>query len=289
MRITKKNAIVFLIFTILILLALFIFRPTQLLQEPNITPSQFLEGMPYIYLFNSSIVLIKPTSTFFIYFLGIQTIVLGLSFLKNRKYETHLWWGIAMVFWGVGALLAGTSYQGFGYQLKCSIGEYCLYTSWFELAYYYFTAVSMSCLGIAISKTVLPKKEQKFLITYSKVVLVVYVLLQLLGTIINNRFLLSYELFTIFFMPLYLIFFYYNIVKYRKQKDQLNKTLIITWLLFLVVNLSYYVYYYLGVGESLYLNYDIWFSANDVLHIALVAWMFYLQFVVKKEIPKEIA
>jgi len=285
MEINKRSSIIFVAVSILVLVVLFIFMPTVLLQVPNISPEAYLDSIPYMYLFNSNMILIVPSSTFFILVLGLQTVVLGLSFLKNKKYETHLWWGLAMVFWGIGALLAGTSYQGFGYQLKCSNYDLCLYTSWFELAYYYFTAVSMSCLGIAVAKTVLPKEKQTFLIMYSKIALILYIVLQILGVIINNRFLLSYELFTIFFMPLYLIFFFYNVKLYRKQKDPLNKTLIITWLLFLVVNASYYIYFFLGIGESLYETTNIWFSANDVLHVALILWMLFLQFKVKKEIP----
>jgi hypothetical protein len=258
--------------------------PTVLLQEPNITPSEYLDSIPYMYLFSSGSIMIVPSSTFFVYFLGIQTVVLGLSFLKNRKYETHLWWGIAMIFWGIGALLAGSSYQGFGYQLKCANYDLCLYTSWFELAYYYFTALSMSALGIAIAKTILPKEKQSFLLLYSKIALVVYVVLQIVGVIVSNRFLLSYELFTIFFMPLYIVFFMYSFKLYTKQKDQLNKTLIITWVLFLIVNVSYYIYLFLGVGETLFENTGIWFSANDVLHVALILWMLFIQFKVKKEI-----
>lgn len=285
MKITRRTIILFGIFSVLVLVLLFIFMPTMLLQEPNITPSAYLDSIPYIYLWNTNIVLIKPSSTFFIYFLGIQTVALGASFLKNKQYEIHLWWGIAMLFWGIGALLAGTSYQGFGYELKCTNYDVCIYTSWFELAYYYFTAASMSALGIAIAKTILPKDKQIFLFRYSIIAFGSYIVLQILGVILNNRFLLSYELFTIFFMPLYLIFFIYNLRLYLKQKDEVNKTLIITWLLFLVVNVSYYVYFILGIGETLYDRTGIWFSANDVLHITLILWMLFLQYKVKPVIP----
>ena len=287
MKITKYTVISFTIISIFVLVLLLIFMPSILLQEPNITPSAYLDSIPYVYLFNTSIILIKPSSTFFIYLLGVQTIVLGISFLKNKQYETHLWWGIAMVFWGVGAILAGSSYQGFGYELKCSTYDFCLHTSWFELAYYYFTALSMSALGIAVAKTILPKGKQNFLLWYSKIALVLYVILQITGVIINSRFLLSYELFTLFFMPLYIIFFVYSVLLYKQQKDLVNKTLIMTWLFFLVVNASYYIYLFLGIGEMLYENAEIWFSANDVLHVTLILWMLFIQLKVKQVIPKK--
>ena len=103
----------------------------------------------------------------------------------------------------------------------------------------------MSALGFAIAKTILPLDKQRFLILYSKIAIVVYTFLLVLGSVIQNRFLISYELFTLFFMPLYIIFFIYSVQLYKKNHDQLNKTLIYTWLLFLIVNASYYVYYFL--------------------------------------------
>ena len=112
-------------------------------------------------------------------------------------------------------------------------------------------------------------------------------ILLLLGSVLENRFLVSYELFTIFFMPLYIIFFIYSLRLYQVHKDELNMKLIITWILFLIVNVSYYVYFFLGLGESLYSNTGIWFSANDVLHVALILWMGYIQFILKKAISKE--
>jgi hypothetical protein len=267
---------------------LFFFMPESLLQLPKITPSEYLSSIPYIYLFHTDMILIKPSSTFFIYFLGIQTIVLGMSFLKDRQSDAHLWWGLAMMFWGIGALLAGTSYQGFGYELKCNGYEYCLHTSWFELAYYYFTALSMSALGIAIAKTILPRDKQKFLFIYAKIAIVIYIILLLVGSIFQIRLLISYELFTIFFMPLYVIFFIYSVLLYKKKHDQLNQRLLVTWVLFLIVNVSYYIYYFLGIGDTIYLNTGVWFSANDVLHVLLICWMGYIQFHVKKFIDDEI-
>ncbi len=283
--ITKRNSIVFSVISIIVLLAIYVFMPNGILQEPLTTPSEYLNSMPHVKIFG--FILNKPSSTFFIFFLGIQTIVLGITFLKNRQYDTHLWWGIAMVFWGVGALLAGTSYQAFGYQLKCVDYSYCIYTSWFELAYYYVTALSMSSLGVAIAKTILPKNKRLFLYYYSAIAIIIYTILLLIGSVVSNKFLISYELFTLFFMPLYIVFFVYSVVLYKQEKDALNKQLITTWLLFVVVNASYYIYYFLGVGESLYTNTGIWFSANDVLHVALILWMGYIQFVLKRFIPKQ--
>jgi hypothetical protein len=280
----RKYWIIFTLVSIGILLLLYLFMPDTLLQIPEISPAAYLVSIPYTNILGTNIVLIKPSSTFFIYFLGIQTILLGFSFLKTNNQPTYYWWGIAMLFWGIGAVFAGTSYQGFGYELKCVGNEYCLHTSWFELTYYYFTALSMGALGVAIAYTILPENKRKFLFSYASVAVAIYIVLFVVGVIIENRFLISYELFTIFFMPLYIIFFIYSVILYKNNRDTLNYTLIITWLLFLVVNVSYYVYYFLGFGEALYQNTGIWFSANDVLHVLLIIWMGFIQFRLKRVI-----
>ncbi|MBI9109421.1 MAG: hypothetical protein JEZ04_21935 [Spirochaetales bacterium] len=286
----RKRIIIFTLACLTVLLLLEIFFPSDILQEPLTKPLDFLSGKPFIdiNLFGTDIILIVPSSTFFVYLLGIQTVILGISFLKTKNSTKHSWWSLSFIFWGIGALLAGTSYQGLGWELKCRGMEYCLFSSWFELSYLFFTALSMAAMTTAISKSVLSKAKERPLIIYGGIVLSVYMILLLTGTIASVRFLISYELFTLFFMPMFIVFFIISIIGYRKHKDKLNKTLIITWILFLVVNLSYYVYLFSGLTETLYQNFNIWFSANDVLHVTLIFWMLFIQLKLKKEISAKI-
>ena len=265
--------LLFILLSIIVLVLLGIFLPNNLLLEPLVTPSEYLNSIPYWTIGDT--IIIVPSSTIFVYILGAITILLGISFLKQKR-EVSYWWSISMIFWGLGAILAGTSYQGLGYELKCSGEVYCSFTSWFELSYLYVTAMSIAALAVAIAKSILPIDKQKPLLYYAIISSIVYPIILVLGSVLEIRFLISYELFTIFFMPLFIVFFVYSIINYRKQKDELNRTLIITWILFLAVNVSYYVYFYLGFTESLYDNFGIWFSANDVLHVLLIIWMIYL-------------
>lgn len=281
---SNKYKKIFIGYSAIVLIILGIFVPKSLLVEPVITPAEYLENIPYWSIGNT--ILIVPSSTLFIYGLGLFTMFLGVSFLKKKK-ELSNWWGISMLLWGLGAILAGTSYQGFGYELKCSGQAFCLFTSWFELSYLFATAISIATLAVAIAKSILPEKQQKPLLYYAALSSVIYPIILMIGSIFEIRVLISYELFTIFFMPLFVVFFVYSVIYYKKQKDVLNKTLIITWLLFLVVNISYYIYYFLGITQSLYEAFNIWFSANDVLHILLLLWMIYLWVKVKPLIDKQ--
>ena len=290
MIIKKEIVLGYGLLTVITLVLLAIFVPTTLLQEPMVTPDAFLNGIPYwtLTLGSKSFIIILPSETIIVFLLGIEILLLGLFFLKKYKHTPSFWWGLSMIFWGMGTLLAGTSYQGLGYELKCNGETYCLFTSWFELSYLYFTALSISALAVAVAKSILPKEKQSFLIIYGLVGSLLYTFVLLAGTIFEIRFLISYELFTLFFMPLFLIFFVYSMIYYKKQKDALNKSLIITWILFLLVNASYYIYYFLGLTQKLYQTYHLWFSANDVLHVTLILWMAFIWIKIKPQIERSL-
>jgi len=273
----KKYGLLFFVISITVLGLLMIFMPNDLLAVPDLLAADALLQKPYINMnvFGLAFVLIVPSSTIMVYLLGIVTMLLGRSFLLHNNSKAGTWWGISMVFWGLGAILAGTSYQGLGYELKCTSGDLCLFTSWFELSYLYFTAVSIGALGIAIGYSTVDRNMNK-LIIFEIVSVCIYTSILIIGSVLSNRSLISYELFTIFFMPQFVLFFILNVKRYMVLKDKMNRMLITTWILFLVVNISYFVYLFLGVTEVLYEEYKIWFSANDILHVALLLWMIYL-------------
>lgn len=275
----KRKTVIYGLIGLTVLILLYVFTPKELLMTPLMTPENFLSSRPFMELGNGWII-IEPSSSLMVFLLGIQIFVMGLFLLKDNLTL----WGWSLLFWSAGTILAGISYQTFGYELKCSGQVYCLFTSWFELAYLFTTAMSISLMAFAFAQRFTTNRTTKYLIGYGNIALVVYTVILVIGSILNNQLMISYELFTVFFMPLFLMFFIINVLNYRTNKNRLDKAFITLWLLFLLVNVAYYVYFFLGYTDMLYNTTGIWFSANDVLHVALILWFFYLQLVVKKEL-----
>jgi uncharacterized protein DUF6962 len=253
---------------------------------PKITPEEWLNTHPHVNLSLGSFefVFMEPTSTFFVYFLGLVGIVVGLYFLRIREgHKSRFWWGIALVLWGIQAILGGTDYQALSYELKCSGREFCSYISWVEIYYYLVSIASINAMVIAVSYSSAEKTTKKFLTFYAVVNTIVYSALCLTGAIIPNRFLVSFEFIVFFTTPSYLILFVINSIRYYRLREKIDLSLMITWLSLGVVMAAYYLFLGLGYAERLW-DQGIWFNENDVLHIGLILWMIYIAFGVAKKV-----
>lgn len=242
---------------------------------PLQTPAEFLAGMPYVTFtaFGRELILIQPSTTFFVYLLGVMMVVLGVYFLKTKRGEkSRLYLGAGFVLWGVSALAAGTSYQAFGYELKCRGRDFCLFTSNWELVYMLLAAFSINCLMIAVGYETLGQKGRNRLIKFAVIDSIAYSMYMLIGAMIPNRFVISYEGFIAFIGVNFVVLFVINAYQYARKKDKFNRNMIILWIAFIFVNAGYFVYLYAGFAEPLYEDYGIWFNANDVLHVLLIAW-----------------
>ncbi len=257
-------------------LAVIIFSNTgSLRMEPLTTPGQFLSDMPYITLPVSGmdLVLIQPSSTFFVYFLGVIMILLGIFFLATKKaQQSRYYWGIGLILWGISAIAAGTSYQAFGYELKCRGREFCLFTSDFELVYMLLTAYSINYLVASTGYTSTGPVGRKRLIRFALLDSAAYSVYLLIGAILPVKFLVSYEGFMAFIGVNFILMFILNIRHYLKYKDVLNRNLIMIWIGFLLVNIGYFVFLFGGFSAALYRDRGIWFNENDMLHVLLILW-----------------
>ena len=259
-------------------------RTASILMTPTITPAEFLNGMPSwtLSFFGQSFILIQPSSTLFVYLLGLIMIALGLVFLRTLNHQqSRRLFGIGLILWGIGTLLAGTSYQAFGYVLKCDGLEACTFTSKFELIYLLITGFSIDFMVAAIAYTSLIGQKQRVLINIALLHSIAYFFLLFLGVIVPIHLLITYEFFMAFYLGSFLVMFLLNIRHYRLHKDLLNQRLILIWSLFLLVNVGYFIALFANFSATLYETTGLWFNANDVLHLLIIGWAFAIFYALK--------
>lgn len=261
-------------------------RLDSLLYVPQQTGNDWLNNQPFlaIELASKKFILVQPSSTVIVYFLGVLTIAVGVYFIRIKdRYLSRKWWGIALLLWGLGALLAGTSYQAFSYEIKCAGYEYCIWTSWWEIIYMIFSVASVNAIILAISYSSAVGKIRKRMSFYAIANFGIYVTISLIGALVPLKFLISFELMLIFLAPSIIFLFVLNFDRFRKQHNKKDLALLVTWLWLGVTVGAYYLYFVLGITEILWEK-GVWFSENDVLHIGLIIWMLYIAIGLDKKI-----
>ena len=243
--------------------------------SPLQTGETWLQHQPYaeVSLASMDFILVQPSSTFFVYFLGLLTIGIGLYFFKTKEnHKTRLWWGIALLCWGLGAVLAGTSYQAFSYEIKCVGFEHCRWTSWWEVLYMILSVASVNAMMAALAYSSAEGKTRRWMFTYAIANFGVYLLITLIGVFVPVKFLISFELLLLFLAPSIVFFLLLNLRNYRRQKNQMDLTLVRIWLWLGFTIAIYFICLMLGITEYFW-EQGVWFSENDVLHIGLIVWM----------------
>ncbi len=261
-------------------------RLASIPMSPGTTPEEWLATYPYmnIEIFSQSLVLAKPSSSAIVYFLALVTLLAGIVFLRRREdQKSKTWWGIALLLWGIGTVLAGTSYQAFAWEIKCAGQATCSWTSWFEVLYMIFEVASVNAMVYAVAWSTLNEKHRSWVRNYLLANTGLYLAVALTGAFIPSWFMVSFELMLLFCVPGIIAAFVFNIRGYREHRDSMNRDLVIAWIILFLVMAAYYGYLLAGYTERLWKK-GIWFSANDVLHTGLVIWMVYLAGVVSGKV-----
>ena len=255
---------------------------TSIPYSPPQTPDSWLTIQPFIkfQVGVREVFLVQPSSTIFVYILGILAIGVGVYFMRNRSDQrSRFWWGIALLMWGFGALFAGTSYEGFSYEIKCIGRVNCSWTSWWEVIYLMLSVASVNAMALAEAHSSAVGKWRRWLSLYAVVNLGLYIIVTLIGALIPIKFLISFELLLVFAAPSILLFFILNGWRYLKFRERLDLVLWGTWLGLGLIIGAYFLYLVLGITQILWAQ-GSWFSENDVLHIGLILWMLYIGLVV---------
>lgn len=258
--------------------------------SPPQTPETWLKIQPYtqLQIGANTVLLVQPTTTAIVYLLGLVTFGAGVFFLQTRKnHWSRTWWGIALLLWGAGALLAGTSYEAFSYQIKCAGRAACVWTSGWEIGYLLLSVASVDAMLIAVAYSCTTGKWRRIIIRVALANMALYLAMVIIGTLIPVPFLISFELLILVAAPNILIFLVLNGWRYSKYRQSLDLALLGTWGWLILTIGAYFLYYLSGLTNRLWQQ-AIWFSENDVLHIGLILWMVYIVGVAARQIKDEI-
>lgn len=257
-----------------------------LLMSPVTTAVEFLESMPYFTV--SGVVIQQISSMIMVWALGFLIVACGVVvLLKKRNSNAGRYWGIGLILWGLGAIVAGVSYQSFGYELKAKGNEFVLFTSDWELSYMILTAFATNYMLVGTAFATLPSEKVKPVVIFACCHAFAYGVYMLFGSIFAIEFVISYFGFVVFVAIDFLFMLIFNFAHYKKHGDGWNKHMIFTWIDFAIVNISYFVCYYAGMGGYLYSNFGIWFNENDVLHLLLMVWAVHVCHVHLKYLPNK--
>ena len=251
-------------------------RIDSLLWQPKTTPTQWCESMPCVELFSSGVTLTQPTSTLLIYFLGLMWLWAGWRFWqRDNEQKSRRWWSIAMTLGGIAAISAGTSYQAFGFELKCTEREFCTWTSWWEIAYLAMQVGSVNAMLAGVAYACTKGLMRRLLLTYGLANTVIYCCVAAVGAFLPNRFMISFEMLVLFSTPAFLACFLINGWRYINNKSNKDNILLRAWIIMFVTNTLYFGYLLLGYTQILWSK-GFWFSENDVLHVLMLVWVWYV-------------
>lgn len=254
-----------------------IFEKVHDIKHPTLTKENWGEEQPLVRynILGKEVDISQPSSTFWVYLLGVIVTLVGVQFLVMQDGQmSRFWWGISMILWGIGAIIAGTSYQALGYELKAKHREECSWTTWWEVIYVIFQQVSMNAMAVAIAYSSIPPESVWFdiFIWYAAILTVGYTILVLWGGLTATKSVITFEFMCVASLPSFIAFIGINTVTFIKTGATYDLLLMISWAL---IYASYYFmdkWWKSGIGDLLWRHKKMWFSENDILHVILIVW-----------------
>lgn len=255
-------------------------RLDSILVEPQMHPDQWCTTRPCVEL--GGIVLDQALGSLLVYLLAGLFLVAGLRLWRQRGTQrSRWWWAWSLALGGLAAASAGTSYQAFGYELKCAGRDACTWTSWFEVVYMVLQNVSVDCMVVAVAHSTTRHRLRRILIWYAGFNALAHVVVTVYGVLSGNSFLLSFELLLLFSSPAFVVALGLNGVRYYRDRQTLDAVLLGAWAWLFVTNAAYFGYLVAGCTETFWRHgAGFYFSENDVLHVGMIGWILYLHYVV---------
>jgi len=256
----------------------------QIPYEPATTGQQWCQDRPCEQV--GDLIVNEPLGSFLVFSLAALWIASGIYFfVTTREQRSRLWFGIALVAGGIGAALAGISFQLFSYELKCAGREYCILTNGYEVGYNMTQTLSVSGLLIAVALACTAKPVRTWIIGYAIANAVVYAVVLAVAVTSANATLLSFEVLIVFSVPGALALAVIAGVRYRKTHDPMARSILIAIVLLIAVQVAFFTWQTLGLTQSLWDSGNgFYFSENDVLHVGMILWLGYAVFGLGKQL-----
>ena len=243
-------------------------RIDELTYQPPTTPAEWCAQRPCVEV--GGVTLAEPWSSALVFALALLWLGVGIYFLGSRRGQrSRTWFGISLVLGGLAAGSAGISYQAFSYELKCAGREVCALTNGYEIAYSLLQVASVSAMVVAVAYALATPRARRAISIYAVLNLLVYVVVTLAGILMPSAFLLSFELLLLFAVPALVIA---AVLAIRRWHQPLARRILWVLMLLVLVQVAYLVYFALAITESLWAS-GVYFSANDVLHVGMLAWL----------------
>ena len=239
-----------------------------LLYQPQTTPEEWCSQRPCVEM--GGVVLTEPWSSALVFALALLWIGVGVYFLVTRRGQrSRTWFGISLLLGGLAAGSAGISYQAFSYELKCAGREYCVLTNGYEITYSLLQVASMSAMVVAVAYALASARARRAITIYAVLNLLIYGVVTIAGVLMPSAFLLSFELLLVFAIPALVIA---AVLAIRRRSDPLARRVLWVLVLLVLVQVAYLAYVAAGITAILWAS-GIYFSANDVLHVGMLAWL----------------
>ena len=201
-------------------------RLDELTYQPETTPEQWCDQRPCVEVGDT--ILNEPLGTFLVFLLAGLWVASGVYFLRTRRGQrSREWLGIALILGGIGAALAGVSYQAFSYELKCAGLDLCRLTNGWEVGYSLTQACSASAVLIAVAHACTTDRLRRGLIVFAIVNAAVYLVVTVIGVLVPSAVLLSFAVLMLFALPGIVIVIVVAGRRYRATRDPMDRSLVI--------------------------------------------------------------
>ena len=256
----------------------------ELLFEPPTSPEQWCQLQPCFEV--GGVTFTQPLGSILVYLLAVVWIVGGIYFWRIRDgHRSREWMALALVLGGIGAGLAGTSYQLLGYELKCVGRDLCLWTNWFEVAYMMLQATSASAMLIAVAYARTTGVLRLWLIICAVAIAVAYVALATYGALTGIKTLIRFELLTLVAAADLLLLRAVAAQRWIRERESTDLSIIGAGAWLIVTSAAYAGYLAAGLTAILWDGgAGFYLSENDVLHLGMIAFITYLVAVVAERL-----